>query len=409
MSPVATFRVALRALVRNKMRSFLTTLGVTIGVGAVIAMVAIGEGAKAQVRETFQNMGTSMLFVWSGSSRAGGMRGGAGSSPTLTWGDLKAIQTEIPSVRWAAPQLQARGQVLGDDQNWNTSIVGTTPTYFDIRNWRMAKGQRFGDSDAETGTKVVILGQTVVDNLFGPTSDPTGQVVRINNVPFTVIGVAAKKGQSPMGQDFDDQVWIPVKTFQAKIQGSLGNYIPGSIMVSATSDADTAKAQAQITALLHDRHHLAPGAEDDFGIRNLAEVASAQADSTRTFTLLLAAIAAVSLLVGGIGIMNIMLVSVTERTREIGIRLAVGAKGRQIMAQFLVESMSLAIVGGLVGVGAGIFTAERLALSMGWPTVIRPDIIVIAVVFSAAVGIGFGLYPARKASRLDPIQALRYE
>jgi putative ABC transport system permease protein len=409
MNPLVIFRIAARALVRNKLRSFLTCLGMIIGVGAVIAMVAIGEGAKEQVRATFASMGTNLLVVQSGSSRNQGMRGGSGSSPTLTWADLTAIQNEVASVKYAAPQLTARGQVLGDDQNWNTQIVGTTPTYFDIRSWPIAHGARFTDSDADTGTKVAVLGQTVVDNIFGADADAVGQVVRINNVPFTVVGVAGKKGQSPMGQDYDDAVWIPRKTFQAKVQGSVGNFIPGVIYVSAASDEDTKLAEQQVGALLRDRHHLAAGADDDFAIRNLAEVASAREESTSTFTTLLAAIAAVSLLVGGIGIMNIMLVSVTERTREIGIRMAVGAKPHQILAQFLVESMTLSSIGGLLGVGLGVFAAGKLASSFGWPTVIRPDIVLIAVVFSAAVGIGFGLYPARKASQLDPIQALRYE
>jgi len=409
MSPVVVVRVAARALVRNKLRSFLTMLGVVIGVGAVIAMVAIGEGAKARVKATFSAMGTNLLVLQSGSSKNMGMRGGQGSSPTLTWADMASIQSEVPTVKWAAPQLTARTQALADDQNWNTQVIGTTPTYFDIRSWAIASGSRFTDSDAETGTKVIVLGQTVVDNLFGKNADPIGQVVRINNVPFNVVGVAAKKGQSPFGQDYDDAVWIPVKTFQAKIQGSLGNYIPGQIYVSATSEEDTERAEAQITALLRDRHHLSANADDDFSIRNLAEIASAQQESTSTFTTLLAAIAAVSLLVGGIGIMNIMLVSVTERTREIGIRMAVGAKPHHILAQFLVESMALSLIGGLIGVGLGILAANKLAAVFQWTTVIRPDIVVIAVAFSAAVGIGFGLYPARKASQLDPIQALRYE
>jgi putative ABC transport system permease protein len=408
MNPLVVLRIAARALVRNKLRSFLTTLGVVIGVGAVIAMVAIGEGAKARVRATFASMGTNLLVVQSGSSRNQGARGGSGSSPSLTWADLAAIQSgDVPSVRWAAPQLTARAQVLAEDANWSTQVIGTTPVYFDIRSWPMASGARFTDSDAETGTKVIVLGQTVVDNLFGKNADPLGQVVRVNNVPFNVIGVAGKKGQSPFGQDYDDAAWIPVKTFQAKIQGGLGNYIQGSIYVSAASD--TSRAEAQLTELLRDRHHLAANADDDFSIRNLAEVASAQEESTSTFTTLLAAIAAVSLLVGGIGIMNIMLVSVTERTREIGIRMAVGAKPRHILAQFLIESMALAILGGMIGVGLGVLAAEKLAGKFGWPTVIQPQIAVIAVLFSAAVGVGFGLYPARKASQLDPIQALRYE
>jgi putative ABC transport system permease protein len=409
MNPLVVLRIAGRALVRNKLRSFLTTLGVVIGVGAVIAMVAIGEGAKERVRATFASMGTNLLVVQSGSSRQGGIRGGSGSSPSLTWADLSAIQREIPTVRWAAPQLTARAQLVGDEQNWNTQVVGTTSVYFDIRSWAMAAGARFSDADAETGAKVIVLGQTVVDNLFGPGADAVGRVVRVNNAPLTVVGVAARKGQSPTGQDYDDAAWIPVKTFQTKIQGGLASFIPGQIYVSAASDSDTARAEAQVTALLRDRHRLAPGANDDFSIRNLAEVASAQEESTSTFTSLLAAVAAVSLLVGGIGIMNIMLVSVTERTREIGTRLAVGAKPRHILAQFLVESMALALIGGVIGVILGVGVAGQLAARFDWPTVVRPDIIVIAVVFSAAVGVGFGLYPARKAALLDPIQALRYE
>jgi putative ABC transport system permease protein len=409
MTPLAVVRIAGRALVRNKLRSFLTTLGVVIGVGAVIAMVAIGEGAKERVRATFASMGTNLLVVQSGSTRAGGLRGGSGTSPSLTWADLAAIQTDIPAVRWAAPQLTARAQLVGDEQNWNTQVIGTTPAYFDIRSWTMAAGARFSDADADAGAKVVILGQTVVDNLFGAGADALGRVVRVNNVPLTVVAVAARKGQSPTGQDYDDAAWIPTKTFQTKIQGSLGNFIPGQIYVSAAADADTARVEAQVSSLLRDRHRLAPSASDDFSIRNLAEIASAQEESTSTFTTLLAAVAAVSLAVGGIGIMNIMLVSVTERTREIGTRLAVGAKPRHILAQFLVESMALALIGGVLGVILGVGTAGELAARFAWPTVVRPDIVAIAVLFSAAVGVGFGLYPARKAAMLDPIQALRYE
>jgi putative ABC transport system permease protein len=409
MTPLATLKVAGRALVKNKLRSFLTVLGVVIGVAAVIAMVAIGEGAKQRVRDTFASMGTNLLVVQSGSGRQGGVRGGAGATPSLTWADLSAIQAEVPSVKWAAPQLSARMQLIGDEQNWNTQVIGTTPTFFDIRNWQMAKGSRFTEGDAETGSKVIVLGQTVAENLFGPGVDPVGLTVRVKNVPFTVVGQAAAKGQSAFGQDYDDAAWIPVKSFQTRVQGGLGNYIAGQVLVSASSEAEVPRAEAQVSSLLRERHRLRPGDEDDFSIRNLAEVAAAQEESTGTFTTLLAAIAAVSLLVGGIGIMNIMLVSVTERTREIGTRMAVGAKGRHIMLQFLVESMGLALIGGLIGVALGVGAALQLGAQMGWPTVIRPDIVLIAVIFSAAVGVGFGLYPARKASRLDPIQALRYE
>ncbi len=404
-----TFRVALRALARNKMRSFLTTLGVVIGVSAVIAMVAIGDGAKARVEQAFASMGSNMLIVLPGTSAAGGAMGGFGSLPTLTWDDLKAIQTEVPTVRSAAPVLRANAQVLSEDQNWTTSVNGTIPEYFQVRTWPIEQGAPITQSDVDGGTKVAVLGRTVVEKLFGPSANPVGQVIRVKNVPFTVVGVLAKKGQSPLGQDYDDALFVPVSTFQQKVQGGLKNYIAGPIMVSATSPDDTARAQNQIRGLLRDRHHLQPGADDDFSIRNLAELASAQQEGTRTLTTLLAAIAAVSLLVGGIGIMNIMLVSVTERTREIGVRMAVGAKGRDIQLQFLVEALSLAVAGGLVGVVLGLGMAWRLAASFGWPVLFRPDIIVIAVGFSGLVGVGFGLYPAHKASRLDPIQALRFE
>ena len=409
MNLLQTLRVALRALARNKMRSFLTTLGMVIGVSAVIAMVAIGDGAKARVEQAFASMGSNMLIVLPGTSTAGGAMGGFGSQPTLTWEDLKAIQSEVPSVRWAAPVLRANGQVLAEEQNWTTSVNGTTPDYFAIRNWPMSQGSALAQSDVDGGTKVAVLGQTVVDKLFGTNANPVGQVVRVKNAPFTVAGVLAKKGQSPVGQDYDDAVFIPVSTFQQKIQGGLKNYVAGSIMVGATSTGTTDRAQRQIQALLRDRHRLQPGADDDFSIRNLSELASAQQEGTRTLTTLLAAIAAVSLLVGGIGIMNIMLVSVTERTREIGVRMAVGAKAGDIRLQFLVEALSLSVAGGFIGVVLGMGMAWRLAASFGWPVLFRPDVVLVAVAFSGAIGVGFGLYPAHKASRLDPIQALRFE
>ena len=404
-----TFRVALRALARNKMRSFLTALGIVIGVSAVIAMVAIGDGAKARVEQTFAAMGSNMLMILPGSTTAGGMRGGFGSMPTLTWDDLKAIQTDVPTVRWAAAQMRATASVQSEDQNWTTTVYGTTPDLFLIRTWPAARGSLFTQSDVDAGTKVAVLGQTVVDKLFGPNADPVGQVVRVKNVPFTVIGVLSKKGQSQFGQDFDDAVFVPSSTYLQKVQGGLGNYIAGIIAVSATSAEATGRAESQIRGLLRDRHHLQAGTEDDFSIRNLAELASASQEGTRTLTTLLAAIAAVSLLVGGIGIMNIMLVSVTERTREIGVRMAVGAKPRDIQLQFLVEALTLAMAGGFFGVGLGLAAAWRLAASFGWPVLFRPDIIAIAVGFSGIVGVAFGYYPALRASRLDPIQALRFE
>jgi len=409
MNPLLTLRIAMRALLRNKMRSFLTTLGIIIGVAAVIAMVAIGEGAKAQVEKAFAAMGTSLLIVMPGSTTSGGTRGGFGSQPTLTWDDLKAIQTEIPSVRSAAPQLRSTAQIVSEDQNWSTQVQGTTPEYFDIRTWTAASGTILTQSDVEGGTKVIVLGQTVAKQLFGPSSDPVGQMVRIKNTPFQVVGVLTAKGQSPTGQDYDDGAFVPVTTFQSKIQGGLQKYLSGTIFVSAVSSSDTTRAQNAVTALLRDRHHIQQAADDDFSIRNLTEIAGAQQEGTKTMTTLLASIALVSLLVGGIGIMNIMLVSVTERTREIGVRMAVGAKPHHILAQFLVEALTLSVMGGLLGVAIGIAGGGQLAARFGWPILVRPDIVVISVAFSALVGVGFGLYPARKASRLDPIEALRYE
>jgi putative ABC transport system permease protein len=409
MSLWQTIRVAVRALGRNKLRSLLTTLGMIIGVGAVIAMVAVGEGAKARVEQAFASMGSNLLIVLSGASTSGGARGGFGSQPTLTWDDLKAIQVEAPAVRFAAPTLRSVVQILSEDQNWSTQAMGTTPEYLDIRNWPVSKGARFTQSDVDAGNKVILLGQTVADKLYGPSSDPVGQQVKVKNIPFTVVGVLDRKGQSPNGQDNDDTVVIPVSTFRAKIQGGLKNYISGAILVGAASADETSVAQNEIANILRDRHHVQPGGDDDFSIMNLTETASAQQEGTRTMTTLLAAIAAVSLVVGGIGIMNIMLVSVTERTREIGLRMAVGAKPRQIMLQFLVEALALAGMGGLIGVAAGLGTALLFGSKMGWPVLIRPDIIAIAIGFSGLVGIGFGLYPAWKASQLDPIDALRYE
>ena len=409
MNPLQTLRVAIRALLRNKLRSFLTTLGIIIGVSAVIAMVAIGEGAKAQVEASFASMGSNLLVVLPGSTSAGGQRGGFGSMPTLTWDDLTAIRSEVATVRYAAAQLRTNAQLLSEDQNWNTSVYGTTPEYFQIRNWPIATGSTMTDSDAETGAKVVFLGATVVEKLFGANANPIGQLVRIKNIPFEVRGVLVKKGQSPTGQDYDDGAFVPLKAYQTKIQGGLSQFIGGVIYVSAYSSDLTTKAEQQITNLLRDRHRIGPGSDDDFSIRNLTELASAQQQGTQTLTTLLASIAAVSLLVGGIGIMNIMLVSVTERTREIGIRMAVGASPGNILAQFLVEALTLAIAGGVIGVGLGVLTAQRLASQFGWPMLIRIDVVIIAVAFSAIVGVVFGLYPARKASRLDPIDALRFE
>jgi putative ABC transport system permease protein len=410
MNLLETLRLALRSLVRSKMRSVLTALGVIIGVGAVIAMVAIGDGARANVDQVFAAMGTDLLIILPGSSTSGGARGGFGSAPTITWEDLSAIRTQLLSVRAAAPELRASTTVVSEDQNWTTNVVGTTPDFFDVRAWPVATGALFTATDAEVGSKVAVLGNTVAEKLFGPGADPVGQVVRIKKTPFTVIGVAARKGQSPNGQDLDDTVFLPASSFRRQVQSqSLGAYLSGAVYVQAEASAGTARAQKDITELLRERHRLAEGAPNDFDVRNLSELASGQQQSTQTLSLLLASIAAVSLVVGGIGIMNIMLVNVTERTREIGVRVAVGARPRDILAQFLIEALMLSLLGGAIGAGLGVGVARLLAAQFQWPLLIRPDVIVLALGFSALVGVGFGLYPARKASQLDPIDALRYE
>jgi len=409
VSLFVTLRIALRALSRNRLRSFLTTLGVIIGVAAVITMTAIGEGAKARIQAAFASMGTNMLVISPGSTSLGGVRGGLGTMPSLTWDDLKAIQRDVPSVRAAAAVLRSSQSIVSETNNWSTSIQGTAPEYFEVRNWPMSSGSNITQSDVDTGAKVIVLGQTVVDELFGPSADPVGQVVRIKQVPFNVIGVASKKGQSPMGQDYDDTAFVPQSTFAQKIQGGLGKYLTGTIFVSAISDADTARAEESIETLLRERHQLRSNEDDDFQIRNLAEIASAQEEGTKTMTTLLASVAAVSLLVGGIGIMNIMLVSVTERTREIGVRMALGAKPRHVLAQFLIEALVLSIAGGILGIGLGIGLAILLGRRFEWPVLFQPEVILVAAGFSGLVGIVFGLYPAKKASELDPIDALRHE
>jgi putative ABC transport system permease protein len=409
MNFAQTFPLAFRALARNTVRSFLTALGVVIGVASVISMVAVGAGARARVEGIFATMGTNMLVVISGSTSSGGMMGGFGSLPTLTWEDLRAIRTQAPAVRWAAPAMSTRTTILSEDANWTTAVTGTSPEFFGIRAWKVAHGSLFNDDDVESGAKVIVLGQTASDKLFGAGVDPVGRTVRLRATPFQVLGVLERKGQSPMGTDYDDTAVVPVRTFQSKIQGGLQNFISGAILVSAVSSEDTGRAQREMTAILRDRHHITPQAEDDFSIRNLTEIASAQQQGTRVLTALLAAIAIVSLLVGGIGIMNIMLVSVTERTREIGLRMAVGAKPWNVLAQFLVEAATLSMGGGIVGIAGGMAIARTLAQRFAIPFSPHADMALVAFGFSALVGVVFGLYPARKASRLDPIEALRHE
>ena len=410
MNVLETMLLAVRSLLRNKMRSFLTTLGIIIGVGAVIAMVAIGDGARSSVQKVFDAMGTNLLIVMSGSSKTGGARGGSGSQPTLTWDDFNALRSQLPSVRAVAPEMRKNLQVFSEDQNWTTSVTGTTPDFFSVRGWTIAQGHFFTEADVESAAKVAVVGQTVVEQLYGLNFNPVGQMIRINKTPFTIVGVTARKGQSPMGQDYDDSVFVPATTFQRQLQmQTLGKYLTGTLYVQAQSSEGTAKAQEDVINLLRERHRLSDDDVNDFDVRDLAEIANSRQQSTETLSLLLASIAAVSLLVGGIGIMNIMLVSVTERTREIGVRMAVGARPRDILFQFLIEALVLSLLGGLIGAAAGVGVARLLAIQFKWPLLVRPDVILVALGFSALVGVGFGLYPARKASRLDPIDALRYE
>jgi putative ABC transport system permease protein len=407
MGLLRTIQVALAALIRNKLRSFLTVLGVVIGVAAVIAMVSIGEGAKARVAKNFESMGTNMLLLRSGSAKSRGVRGGAGSQPTLTWTDLEAV-SQLPAVRYASPMLNASAQVASSEQNWGTSVAGVSADYFDIRNWPLSAGRRFSAAELRSKAKVAIIGSTIVTNLWGEGADPIGETIRIQNIPFEVIGVTTSKGTSMRGGDNDDVVHVPYTTFQAKIKGGLRRFIAGSVYVSAVAPDATHEAQSQIETLLRNTHRLG-SRKDDFRVRNLADLAQASQDSANTISSLLAGVALVSLLVGGIGIMNIMLVSVTERTREVGLRMAIGARPRQILAQFLLEAVTLALIGGFLGIVSGIAMATYLAGQFQFPLLVRVDIVALAVAFSGVVGVVFGLYPARKASLLDPIQALRYE
>ncbi|MFP5263955.1 MAG: ABC transporter permease [Blastocatellia bacterium] len=402
-----TFRIALRALGRNKMRSSLTMLGIIIGVGAVIAMVGIGQGASASIQSQISQLGNNMLFVWAGSTNQGGMRGGSGSSATLVPEDVDAIERECPAVRAASPGVRANGQLVFGNQNWSASsgIQGTNEKFPDIRAWPVATGEFFTEGDVRTAARVCVIGKTIVDNLFAG-ADPLGQTMRIRNLPFRVIGVLSTKGQNQYGQDQDDTVIVPYTTAQKKM---LSITHVNQIMVSAVSPAATFTAEKQITELLRQRHRLGPNQENDFTVRNLTDVAEAADESSKIMTNLLASIAGVSLLVGGIGIMNIMLVSVTERTREIGIRMAIGARSGVIRRQFLIESVTLSVVGGIFGVLLGVGASITISNTLNWPTLISPISIFASVIFSVLVGVAFGYYPARKAASLDPIDALRYE
>jgi putative ABC transport system permease protein len=407
MNMIVIFRIAFRALARNKMRSALTMLGIVIGVSAVIAMVSIGQGAQAQVQEQIANVGTNLLFVGAGSQNVGGVRSGTGAtnSNRLTVEDIEAIRREIPSVAMASPTVNTRAQMVFGNQNWNTQVQGVNEQFPQIKKWGVASGEFFTEADVRTAARVIVLGQTVAESLY-PGTDPVGQMVRVRELPFRVIGVMKAKGQDAGGRDQDDTAFAPYTAVQKKLLSI--TYVQFA-HVSAISPSATYTAQDQITELLRQRHKLAPNEENDFFVRNLTDVAEAADESNRIMTILLGCIAGVSLLVGGIGIMNIMLVSVTERTREIGIRMAVGARSSAVRRQFLIESIVLSLTGGAIGIVFGIAVSFLIPMMLGWRTLISLLWIVVSVLVSVVVGVLFGYYPARKASGLDPIDALRYE
>ncbi len=399
------YKVALVALRRNPMRTLLTMLGVIIGVGCVVAMVAIGQGATAAIQSQIGALGTNFLLIHSGSHARGGVHGGAGSVQNLTPDDAAAITRECPSVALADPAVRTGAQVVVGDQNWATSVQGTGPNYPTIRAWAVARGSYFTEEDVKAASKVAVLGQTVVDNLFGE-ANPVGQIIRMKGVPFRVLGVLDKKGGSAMGQDQDDLICVPYTTAQKRLMGV--TYI-GMIIISAVSPQQIGRASDEIRALLRQRHRLGRGQDDDFEIRSQQDIANTATQMSGVMTMLLGAIASVSLLVGGIGIMNIMLVSVTERTREIGVRRALGARRSDIRTQFLIESSLISGLGGAVGIAAGMVVARLIARFVGWPTLVQPQVVLVAFLFAGLVGVFFGIYPAAKAARLDPIEALRYE
>jgi putative ABC transport system permease protein len=401
---------ALQALRANVMRSVLTTLGIIIGVAAVIIMVSVGTGAETRVEALIQSLGSNLVIVIPGSSRGGGARMGSGTRPSLTEDDAAAIQKEIPSVQVAAASVRGTGQVVFGNLNWSTLIYGITPEYMEAREWAISSGRVFRPEEVKGAAKVVLLGMSVVDYLF-PGENPMGQIIRIKRVPFEVIGVLEAKGQTPMGQDQDDVIFIPLSTAKKRVLGGrrLSGRLVGAIYVKARTAGLVAETEEQVRELLRQRHRIRPGQDDDFFIRNLSQILETRAASSRAMALLLAAVASVSLIVGGIGIMNIMLVSVMERTREIGIRMAVGARGRDVLVQFLVEAITLSIIGGIFGIILGIGASKVIGILAGWMTIISVDSILLASLFSGFVGVFFGFYPARKASRLDPIEALRYE
>ena len=410
MNSLAALRSALRALASNKLRSVLTMLGIIIGVGAVITMIAVGRGATERVQEQMKGLGSNIMLVLPGGITAGGVRLGAQTGQSLTEEDAIAIAREVAEVQVAAPSLRTGAQVVVGNTNWSTSIFGTTNDYLEAREWPLASGRSFEAAEIQGSAKVAIIGQTVATQLFGD-ADPLDQVIRVKKVPVTVIGLLEKKGQNSMGQDQDDVVVVPISTYRNRIQGGSAGKLKriGSISVKVREGQSMQAAEDSIKELLRQRLKVQPGAEDSFSIRNLTEILQAQEASSRIMTLLLAAVAGISLIIGGIGIMNIMLVSVTERTREIGLRMAVGARGKDILAQFLIEAVTLSLIGGAIGVLLGAIATWAVGQFAGWQVSMTASSVVLAAGFSAFVGVFFGYYPARRASRLLPIQALRYE
>ena len=410
MRLVDCFVSAAESLRANLLRSALTALGIIIGVGAVIAMVAVGEGAENRVESVIKRLGSNLLIVSNGTRRTGGARSASGTRLSLTQEDANALGRELESVQVAAAEVRGTGQIVFGNSNWSTTLSGVTPEYFEAREWDLAEGRLITDADVRSGGKVAVVGLTLVKELYGGTS-PLGQVIRIMRVPFTVVGVLGEKGQTAWGRDLDDVLFLPLTTAKKRVLG--GRQVRGdlvrNITVKAASAELVAAAEKDVTELLRRRHKIGPSQADDFYIRNLAQFLDARAQSSRVMSTMLASVAGISLLVGGIGIMNIMLVSVTERTREIGLRIAVGARRRDIMMQFVTEAVALSAIGGLIGIGLGIGGSIVVAQMAEWPVIIGLDAIVIAAVFSAAIGIFFGYYPARKAARLDPIEALRQE
>jgi putative ABC transport system permease protein len=404
-----TIITALRILSRNRLRAGLTMLGIVIGVGAVIAMVSIGEGAKKAVQAQIATMGTNVIIIWPGTTTVSGVRGGQGGAVTLTVSDALDLKKKIPLLSDSAWAKREVMQIVNGNRNWNGSINGISPSYLTIRDWSFSSGGPFTQTDMDSAARVALIGQTIVDNLFESGEEPVGAVIRLKNVPFRVIGVLAPKGQSAQGSDQDDVIFIPFTTAERKVFGTLFLGSVGAMFASTDRTEDLPEAVEQIRDVLRARHRLQPEQSDDFTVKTQVDIGKVQEGTSQTLTIMLFSIASVSLLVGGIGIMNILLVSVTERTREIGIRMAVGAKRRHIVMQFLIEAMTLSLLGGAFGIVFGIIGAKLTTVIAGWPTIISTDIIVIAFFFSLAVGLFFGLYPANKASRLNPIEALRYE